>query len=80
MTEVWARELARYGIRAVAVAPGYVLGEMTKAVPDKIRERIVERTPLGRLAFEEEISHALRFVIENDFVTGRVIEVDGGLR
>lgn len=80
MTEVWARELARYGIRAAAIAPGYVMGEMTRAVPDKVRERIVERTPLGRLGREEEISHALRFVIENDFVTGRVIEVDGGLR
>jgi len=80
MTEVWARELARYRIRAVALAPGYVMGEMTRAVPDKIRQRIIERTPLGRLAYEEEISHALRFVIENDFVTGRVIEVDGGLR
>jgi 3-oxoacyl-[acyl-carrier protein] reductase len=80
MTEVWARELSRYGIRAAAIAPGYVLGEMTQAVPDRIRQQIIERTPLGRLADEEEISHALRFVIENDFVTGRVIEVDGGLR
>lgn len=80
MTEVWARELARYHIRVGAIAPGYVMGEMTRAVPDRVRERIIERTPLGRLACEEEISHALRFVIENDFVTGRVIEVDGGLR
>ena len=80
MTEVWARELARYRIRAVAIAPGYVMGEMTRAVPDRVREQIIERTPLGRLACEEEISHALRFVIENDFITGRVIEVDGGLR
>jgi 3-oxoacyl-[acyl-carrier protein] reductase len=80
MTEVWARELSRYHIRTAAIAPGYVLGEMTKAVPEKVRQRIIERTPLGRLAYEEEISHALRFVIENDFVTGRVIEVDGGLR
>jgi 3-oxoacyl-[acyl-carrier protein] reductase len=80
MTEVWARELSRYHIRTAAIAPGYVLGEMTKAVPEKVRQRIIERTPLGRLATEEEISHALRFVIENDFVTGRVIEVDGGLR
>ena len=80
MTEVWARELSRYRIRAAAIAPGYVLGEMTEAVPERIRQQIIERTPLGRLASEEEISHALRFVIENDFVTGRVIEVDGGLR
>ncbi|MBN1460905.1 MAG: SDR family oxidoreductase [Armatimonadetes bacterium] len=80
MTEVWARELSRYHIRATAIAPGYVRGEMTNAVPEKTLQRIIDRTPLGRLADEEEISHALRFVIENDFITGRVIEVDGGLR
>jgi 3-oxoacyl-[acyl-carrier protein] reductase len=80
MTEVWARELARYQIRTAAIAPGYVLGEMTGLVPEKVIRQIVDRTPLGRLAEQSEVSHALRFVLENDFVTGRVIEVDGGLR
>jgi 3-oxoacyl-[acyl-carrier protein] reductase len=80
MTEVWARELSRYGIRTAAIAPGYARTDMVLAVPGEILQRIVERIPLGRLADEAEISHALRFVLENDYINGRVIEVDGGLR
>lgn len=80
MTEVWARELSRYGIRTAAIAPGYVQTDMVLAVPEDILHRIVDRIPLGRIANEAEISHALRFVLENDYINGRVIEVDGGLR
>ena len=80
MTVTLAKELARYGIRAAAIAPGYVSTEMTEAIREDIRERIVGQIPLGRMASMEEISHALRFVLENDFVSGRVIEVDGAGR
>lgn len=80
MTEVWARELSRYGIRSAAIAPGYAKTEMVLAVPEEILGQIIDRVPLGRLADEAEISHALRFVLENDYINGRVIEVDGGLR
>jgi 3-oxoacyl-[acyl-carrier protein] reductase len=80
MTVTWAKELARHGIRVAAIAPGFVATEMTEAIREDIRQRIVEQIPLGRMASMEEISHALRFVLENDYVSGRVIEVDGGLR
>jgi len=80
MTVTMAKELARYGIRAVAIAPGFVATEMTEAIREDIRQRIVGQIPLGRMAAMEEISHALRFVLENDYVSGRVIEVDGALR
>lgn len=80
MTVTLAKELARYGIRAAAIAPGYVSTEMTEAIREDIRERIVGQIPLGRMASMEEISHALRFVLENDYVSGRVIEVDGAGR
>lgn len=80
MTVTFAKELARYGIRAAAIAPGYVSTEMTEAIREDIRERIVSQIPLGRMASMEEISHALRFVLENDYVSGRVIEVDGAGR
>ena len=76
----FVKELARYGIRAAAIAPGYVSTEMTEAIREDIRERIVSQIPLGRMASMEEISHALRFVLENDYVSGRVIEVDGAGR
>jgi 3-oxoacyl-[acyl-carrier protein] reductase len=80
MTVTWAKELARHGIRAAAIAPGFVATEMTEKIREDIRQRIVDQIPLGRMASMEEISHALRFVLENDYVSGRVIEVDGGLR
>ena len=80
MTVVWAKELSRYGIRVVALAPGYVETDMTAAMREDVRRKIEAMIPLGRLAKPEEISHALRFVLENDYVHGRVIEVDGGLR
>lgn len=80
MTVTWAKELARYGIRVAAIAPGYIATEMTEAMREDIRERIVKQIPLGRMGTMEEISHAVRFVLENDYVSGRTIEVDGALR
>jgi 3-oxoacyl-[acyl-carrier protein] reductase len=80
MTVTWAKELARHGIRAAAIAPGYVSTEMTEAMREDVRQRIVAQIPLGRMATMEDVSHALRFVLENDYVSGRVIEVDGGFR
>ncbi len=80
MTVTWAKELARHGIRAVAIAPGYVSTEMTEAIREDIRERIIRQIPMGRMASMDEISHTVRFALENDYVSGRTIEVDGGLR
>jgi 3-oxoacyl-[acyl-carrier protein] reductase len=80
MTVTWAKELARHGIRVAAIAPGFVSTEMTEAIREDVRRRIVEQIPLGRMASMKEVSHALRFVLENDYVSGRVIEVDGALR
>ncbi len=80
MTVVWAKELARYGIRVAALAPGYVATDMTSQMREEVRRKIEALIPVGRMARPEEISHALRFILENDYVHGRVIEVDGGLR
>jgi len=80
MTVAWAQELSRFGIRAAAIAPGYTDTEMTGSLREDVRERIVGRIPSRRMGDPAEISHALRFIIENDYINGRVIEVDGGLR
>jgi 3-oxoacyl-[acyl-carrier protein] reductase len=81
LTVVWAKELSRYGIRAVAVAPGYVDTPLTRNVPEKIRQRIVSsEIPQARLGTLDEVIHAVRFAIENDYMNGRVIDLDGGLR
>jgi len=80
MTRTWAIELARHGIRAVAVAPGLTATEMALAMPEDARERLTGAIPLRRMAEPAEVSHAVRFALENEYVNGRVIPVDGGLR
>jgi 3-oxoacyl-[acyl-carrier protein] reductase len=52
---------------------------VAKIRPD-VLEKVIQNIPLGRLGEMEEISQAVRFIIANDFFTGRVIEVDGGMR
>lgn len=80
MTAVWARELGPMGIRAVAIAPGFVATASTDAAmsPAALAE-IKRRTPLLRLSKPSEIVSAVMFALENDFLTGTTIAVDGGL-
>lgn len=80
LTIVSARELGPFGIRAVAIAPGFVDTPSTHAaVTDAMVSDLKRRTPLRRLARPEEIAAAVAFAMENDFVTGQTIAVDGGL-
>jgi 3-oxoacyl-[acyl-carrier protein] reductase len=80
MTVVWAKELARYGIRAAAIAPGFCSTEILSAMKPEMVERVKAAVPLRRLGEPAEIAATAVFIAENDFVTGRVFEVDGGLR
>ena len=80
MTRTWGMELARYGIRAVAIAPGLTATEMAQAMPEEARERSPSAIPLRRMAEPAEVSLAVRFALENDYINGRVIPVDGGLQ
>ena len=81
LTVVWAKELSKYKIRTASLAPGYVDTPLLRNIPSEIRSRVVSsEIPLGRTAEVEEISHAVRFIIENDYLNGRVIDIDGGLR
>ncbi|WP_372872676.1 SDR family oxidoreductase [Shewanella sp.] len=76
----WAKELARHNIRAAAVAPGVIATEMTAAMKPEALERLEKLVPVGRLGDAGEIASTVRFIIENDYVNGRVFEIDGGLR
>jgi 3-oxoacyl-[acyl-carrier protein] reductase len=76
----WSKELARYGIRCAAIAPGYTNTEMVAAIKPEALEKIKAQVPLRRLGEMSEISQTVRFIIENDFVNGKILEVDGGLR
>ena len=79
MTTTWARELGRYGIRVAAIAPGVIRTAMTDAMKPEAKERLLKMKPVGRLGEAEEIAHTAQFIFENDFVTGRVMEIDGGI-
>ncbi|ODC03780.1 3-oxoacyl-ACP reductase [Terasakiispira papahanaumokuakeensis] len=80
MAVAWAKELARYGIRTGAVAPGFIETDMTAAMPDEVLDKICAGIPLRHMGQPTHIAQSVRFIIENDYFTGRVIECDGGLR
>jgi 3-oxoacyl-[acyl-carrier protein] reductase len=80
MAEVWAKELARYGIRAGSIAPGYTKTDILAAMRPEILDKLTAQVPLRRLGEASEIASAAVFIVENDFFTGRCIDVDGGMR
>ena len=80
MAVVWARELARFGIRAASIAPGFTRTDLLAGMPPEMLEKVTQPVPLKRLALPEEIGHAAVFIAENDYFTGRSIDIDGGLR
>jgi 3-oxoacyl-[acyl-carrier protein] reductase len=80
MTVVWAKELARHGIRVGAVAPGFIRTPMVEEMRPEVLTKVIAPVPLRRLGEAAEISQAVSFIFANDFFTGRCLEVDGGLR
>lgn len=77
-TRTWALELARYGIRVGGIAPGVTDTSFLEGISETALSRLAEEIPLGRLGRPEDIWGAARFILENGFFTGRVLEVDGG--
>jgi len=81
MTKVWAREQGRYGIRVNAVAPGFILTDMVRQMPEKILEGMRGRIPLGRLGDPRDVANAYLFLASDEaaYITGAVLRVDGGI-
>jgi acetoacetyl-CoA reductase len=79
-TKALALEGAAKGITVNAVAPGYVLTDMVRAVPEKVLEKIVARIPVGRLGDPEDIARSVMFLIADEagFITGSTLDVNGG--
>ena len=80
MAVVWAKELARFGIRAASIAPGFSATDILAAMRPEVLEKVTAPVPLKRLGQPAEIAHAAAFIVQNDFFTGRCIDIDGGLR
>lgn len=80
MTVVWAKELARHGIRSGAIAPGFTATEILASMRPELLQKMIAPVPLRRLGEPSEIAQAAVFIVENDFFTGRCIDLDGGLR
>jgi len=80
MAVAWSKELARYGIRAAAVAPGFINTEMVAGMKPEAREKLVSGIPLRRMGEPDEIAATVEFILANDYVSGRCFEVDGALR
>ncbi|TXD32484.1 SDR family oxidoreductase [Lujinxingia vulgaris] len=78
-TKLWGEELARYGIRVGAVAPGFIETPILEGMRDEMLQAMLSRVPLRRVGTPEEIFMAVRFIIECDYFTGRCIDVDGGV-
>lgn len=81
MTVTWSKELGRWGIRTNAVAPGFIETHSTHhALNESKLKHIQDSTPLRRLGQAEEIAQAVIALVENDFINGAVLDVNGGLR
>lgn len=80
MTRVWSKELGVFGIRVAAVAPGFIDTESTrKALNEQKLKEICGRTPLRRLGKETNVAKVVLAIIENDFINGVIIPVNGGM-
>lgn len=80
MTVTWAKELARYSIRVAAIAPGFIATDMTASMKPDVIAKIEAGIPLRKMGLPENIAQTVKFILENDYLTGRVLEIDGGLR
>jgi acetoacetyl-CoA reductase len=78
-TKTAALELAQSGITVNAVCPGFIETDMTAAIPEEMQEKIVKTIPMGRFGQPEDIAQAVRFCIENEYMTGATLDINGGV-
>lgn len=81
MTQTWARELGRKGIRVNAVAPGFILTDMVRAMPEEVLAKMAAKVPLQELGQPEDIANVYAFLASDEarYISGATISVDGGI-
>ncbi|WP_010630985.1 3-oxoacyl-[acyl-carrier-protein] reductase [Sporolactobacillus vineae] len=81
LTKTTAREVASRGITVNAVAPGFIITEMTAELPDQVKEQMKAQIPLQRLGTPEDVASVVRFLASDDsnYMTGQILSVDGGM-
>lgn len=80
LTKTWAKELGVFGIRTVAIAPGFINTKSTnRALSEKVIENITKEVPLRRLGEVEDVANSIVHIIENQYINGAVLNVDGGI-
>jgi 3-oxoacyl-[acyl-carrier protein] reductase len=80
MTVTWAKEFVRYGIRVNSISPGFIGTELVMSMKPEALEKMTSMIPAGRVGDPDEIAHTVQYLVENDFVNGRDIAIDGGMR
>ena len=81
MTKSLAKELASKGITVNAVAPGFIETEMVEAIPERVRQRLLDQVPLKRFGKTEEVARAVIYLVSSDgeYITGEELSMNGGL-
>jgi 3-oxoacyl-[acyl-carrier protein] reductase len=81
LTKTLAREYASRGVTVNAVAPGFIATDMTAGLPEDVKKKIVEQTPLGRIGSPDEVAAAVVYLASDEagYVTGQVLRVNGGM-
>lgn len=79
LTKTAAKELASRGITVNALAPGFIETEMTERLSEKMKEQASEQIPLKKFGTVEDVARAAVFLSENPYITGQVINIDGGM-
>lgn len=78
-TKTAALELARYNVTVNAICPGYIATEMFEVIPEKTKEAIIARIPLGRPGTPQEVARAVRYlIVDGDYYTGETLSINGG--